>query len=204
MQKFKKILKIIAFLLVLVIIGGWMYFNSLKPNYSGTMNMSNIENETSVYFDDYGVPHIYAENQHDAMTVLGYVHAQDRLWQMELMRRIAPGRLSEIFGEDMLKNDKFFASLGIEESSIKSIEKLDRNGDIYTLAVAYLNGVNQFIENGPTPIEFTLIGVEKEPYELKDIYNILGYMSFSFAMAHILKYCKCLLAHRALFQYLLK
>ena len=183
MRTLKKILLIIAILIVLILVGGWMYFNSLKPDYSGNITLSGIENETSVYFDDYGIPHIYAQNQYDATTALGYVHAQDRLWQMELMRRIAPGRLSEIFGKDMLKNDRFFVSLGIEEASKKSIEKLDKNGEVYKLAMAYLNGVNQFIENGSTPIEFTLIGIEKEPYQLNDIYNILGYMSFSFAMA---------------------
>ena len=183
MRIFKKILLIIGVIIALILIGGWMYFNSLKPDYSGEITLSNIENETSVYFDDYGIPHIYAQNQYDATTALGYVHAQDRLWQMELMRRIAPGRLSEIFGKDMLKNDQFFVSLGIEEASKKSMEKLDKNGEVYKLAIAYLNGVNQFIENGPTPIEFTLIGIEKEPYQLNDIYNILGYMSFSFAMA---------------------
>ena len=156
MRIFKKVLKIIGVLLVLLIIGGWMYFNSLKPNYSGELSLSNLENETTVYFDDFGIPHIYAQNQEDAITVLGYVHAQDRLWQMELMRRIAPGRLSEIFGEKMLKNDKFFASLGINESSEESIEKLDKNGEIYKLATAYLKGVNQFIEEGPSPIEFTI------------------------------------------------
>lgn len=183
MRIFKKILLIIGVVIVLALIGGWMYVNSLKPDYSGNITLPGIENETSVYFDDYGIPHIYAQNQYDATTALGYVHAQDRLWQMELMRRIAPGRLSEIFGKDMLKNDRFFVSLGIEEASKKSMEKLDKNGEVYKLAIAYLNGVNQFIENGPTPIEFTLIGIEKEPYQLNDIYNILGYMSFSFAMA---------------------
>ena len=183
MRILKKILLIIGVLIVLILIGGWMYFNSLKPDYSGEINLSGIENETSVYFDDYGIPHIYAQNQYDATTALGYVHAQDRLWQMELMRRIAPGRLSEIFGKDMLKNDRFFVSLGIEEASKKSMEKLDKNGEVFKLATAYLKGINQFIENGPTPIEFTLIGIEKEPYQLNDIYNILGYMSFSFAMA---------------------
>ncbi|MFO7674515.1 MAG: penicillin acylase family protein [Lutibacter sp.] len=183
MRIFKKTLLIIGVLIVLILIGSWMYFNSLKPEYSGEITLSNIENETSVYFDDYGIPHIYAQNQYDATIALGYVHAQDRLWQMELMRRIASGRLSEIFGKDMLKNDRFFVSLGIEEASRKSMEKLDKNGEVYKLATAYLNGVNQFIENGPTPIEFTLIGIEKEPYQLNDIYNILGYMSFSFAMA---------------------
>ena len=184
MHIYKKVFKIFALLILLTIIGGSIYYNSLKPDYSGALKLSNIEHETSVYFDDFGIPHIYAQNQSDAMTVLGYVHAQDRLWQMELMRRIAPGRLSEIFGEKMLENDKFFASLGIDNSAKKSIEKLDKYGDIYKLATAYLNGVNQFIEEGPTPIEFTLIGIEKEVFELNDIYNILGYMSFSFAMAH--------------------
>ncbi len=179
----KKVLFIIGILIGLILIGSWMYFNSLKPDYSGNIKLSNIENKTSVYFDDYGIPHIYAQNQYDATTALGYVHAQDRLWQMELMRRIAPGRLSEIFGKDMLKNDQFFVKLGIEEASRKSMRKLEKNGEVYKLATAYLNGVNQFIENGPTPIEFTLIGIEKEPYQLNDIYNILGYMAFSFAMA---------------------
>ena len=183
MRIFKKIIIFLAAILILILIGGAIYYNSLKPNYSGKISLSGISNETSVYFDDYGVPHIYAENELDAITALGYVHAQDRLWQMELMRRIAPGRLSEIFGEKMLKNDQFFVSLGIEETSKKSIEKLDKNGEVYKLAIAYLNGINQFIDNGPTPIEFTLIGIEKEQYQLKDIYNVLGYMSFSFAMA---------------------
>ena len=146
MRIFKKIIFIIVILVALGVIGGWIYFNSLKPSYSGTVNLTDIDNKTSVYFDDFGIPHIYAENQKDAMVALGYVHAQDRLWQMELIRRIAPGRLSEIFGKDMLKNDMFFVSLGIEEASEKSIEKLDKDGEIYKLATAYLSGVNQFID----------------------------------------------------------
>ena len=117
MRIFKKILLTIIILITLVIAGGWMYFNSLKPSYSGTIELSTIDKETEVYFDDFGIPHIYAENQRNAMIALGYVHAQDRLWQMELMRRIAPGRLSEIFGGDMLKTDQFFKSLGIEEAT---------------------------------------------------------------------------------------
>lgn len=183
MRLFKKIFISIIVVLLLFIAGIWINFNSLKPDYSGEIKLENIENETTVFFDDYGIPHIYAENQQDALTTLGYVHAQDRLWQMELMRRIAPGRLSEIFGEAMLKNDEFFVKLGIEEASLNSIKELDKNGEVYQLATAYLKGVNQFIANGPTPIEFTLIGIEKEQYQLKDMYNILGYMAFSFAMA---------------------
>jgi len=183
MRILKKIILIIFVLIALILASGWMYTIYLKPSYSGEIKLSNIENETQVYFDEFGIPHIYAENELDAITTLGYVHAQERLWQMELMKRIAPGRLSEIFGKDMLKNDQFFVNLGIEETSKKAIEKLDKNGQAYKQAMAYLNGINQFIEKGPTPIEFTIIGIEKEKLELIDTYNILGYMSFSFAMA---------------------
>ena len=183
MQILKKILVFVLLSAIALFIGIWIYFNSLKPSYQGTIQLKNIDTETSVFFDDFGIPHIYATSQKDAFTALGYVHAQDRLFQMELLKRIAPGRLSEIFGKSMLKNDMFFATLGIEEISKKSIEKIDKNSKAYTLSMAYLNGVNQFINNGPTPIEYTLIGIKKEEFTLIDIYNIFGYMSFSFAMA---------------------
>lgn len=184
MRVLKKITLIFIVFITIAIIGGWVYYNNIKPSYEGLLKLTDLKKETQVYFDDYGIPHIYAENEIDAMLSLGYVHAQDRLWQMELMRRIAPGRLSEILGKDMLKTDKFFVSLGIDEASEKSVKKLNRSSEVFQLATSYLKGVNQYIENGPTPIEFSLIGIDKESYQLKDVYNILGYMSFSFAMAH--------------------
>ncbi|VXB40743.1 Acyl-homoserine lactone acylase QuiP [Flavobacterium sp. 9R] len=183
MRVVKKIaLFIFLFLIVLVLaIVGYAFYT--KPKYNGELALKNIEKTTTVFFDDFGVPHIYANSQKDAMVALGYVHAQDRLWQMELMRRIAPGRLSEIFGSVALQNDMFFAGLGIEEASEIAISKLDKNGKDYQLAMAYLDGINQYLEEGKTPIEFYLVGVKKEKFTLKDVYNIFGYMSFSFAMA---------------------
>ncbi|SDX77609.1 penicillin amidase [Lutibacter oricola] len=183
MRVLKKIILAFLAIVVIMLIGGWIYYTSMQPNYSGNIKLHKLQKETTTYFDDYGIPHIYAENKLDAYTMLGYVHAQDRLWQMELMRRIAPGKLSEIFGKDMLENDKFFTTLGIDEVSEKAINNLDKNSETYKIAEAYANGVNQFIDNGATPIEFTLIGIEKQAYTIKDMYNILGYMSFSFAMA---------------------
>ena len=183
MKKLKKI--ILALLVVLVILAiaivGYCFY--LKPNYEGEQNLKNIKQETTVYFDDFGVPHIYANSQQDAMTALGYVHAQDRLWQMELLRRISPGRLSEIFGTKALKSDLFFAGLGINENSEKEIANLDKNGPTYQLAMAYLDGINQYLEEGKTPIEFQILGIKKVKFTLKDIYNVSGYMAFSFAMA---------------------
>ncbi|MFV8327672.1 penicillin acylase family protein [Flavobacterium sp. ZS1P14] len=183
MKKLKKVLLVLFSLVVLIAIALIVYGFYLRPKYEGKVKLNNIQKETTVYFDEFGVPHIYANSSKDAMEALGYVHAQDRLWQMELMRRIAPGRLSEIFGSVALKNDKFFAGLGIEEASAKAIAALDKNGASYQLTMSYLDGINQYIDEGKTPIEFTLVGVKKEKFTIKDVYNIFGYMSFSFAMA---------------------
>lgn len=183
MKRLKKIGLLLLSLFILIIISIFAYTKYKKPVYDGEVALQNISKNTTVYFDDFGVPHIYADSQKDAMTVLGYVHAQDRLWQMELMRRIAPGRLSELFGSKALQNDTFFVGVGIDESSEKAIAQLDKNSEAYKLAIAYLDGVNQFIESGKTPLEFELVGVKKEKYTLKDVYNIFGFMSFSFAMA---------------------
>ncbi|WP_433813893.1 penicillin acylase family protein [Flavobacterium johnsoniae] len=183
MRRFKKFLLVLLVLIVVLAIALFAYIFHLKPKYDGELQLKNLEKETTVYFDEYGVPHIYADSEKDAMTALGYVHAQERLWQMELLRRIAPGKLSEIFGSVALKNDKFFAGIGIEEGSAKAIAKLDKNSESYKLTQAYLDGINQYLEEGTTPIEFTLVGVKKEKFTIKDVYNIFGYMSFSFAMA---------------------
>jgi penicillin amidase len=184
MKKLKKVFLVLISLIVIFVVSLVCYGFYLKPKYKGEIHLKNIKKETTVYFDEFGVPHIYADSQKDAMEALGYVHAQDRLWQMEVMRRIAPGRLSEIFGSVTLKNDMFFAGLGIEEASEKAIANLDKNSPSYQLTMAYLDGINQYLEEGQTPIEFRLIGVKKEKFTIKDVYNVFGYMSFSFAMAH--------------------
>ncbi|NVN18349.1 penicillin acylase family protein [Muricauda sp. HICW] len=184
MKKYKKILLAIAGFLLLVIIGIAIFLNSLKPDYSGEKKLPGISNEVITYFDSYGIPHIYAENEADALRALGYVHAQDRLWQMELLRRVAKGRLSEVFGKDMIGTDKFFLSLGIADHTKETVAGLDTDSETIVLAQAYLDGINEFIKQGPTPIEFYLTGIDKEPFTIEDVYNAVGYMAFSFAMAH--------------------
>jgi penicillin amidase len=184
MKFVKKLLKVVVVLLLLIFVGAWLYSKTYYPNYNGEIEIKNLSEEVTVYFDDIGVPHINAKNQKDAYTALGYVHAQDRLWQMEVVRRIAAGRLSEMFGEKLLRTDKLFSGLGIEEASVKTIENLDKNSPKYKLTMAYLDGVNQFINEGKTPIEYSLVGVEKENFTIKDVYNVFGYMAFSFAIAH--------------------
>ncbi|MBS9774621.1 MAG: penicillin acylase family protein [Tenacibaculum sp.] len=184
MRFIKKFFKFIFLLFILFLIGGWFFVKTMFPKYEGELELNNIDKKVVVYYDDNGVPHITAKNKKDAYTAFGYVHAQDRLWQMELMRRISAGRLSEIFGKDLVRVDKFMSGLGIEEEAFKIIANIDKNSESYKLTQAYLNGINQFIENGATPIEFHLLGVEKEKYTINDIYNVFGYMAFSFASAH--------------------
>lgn len=183
MKNIKKTLLVLFSILLLIALGIYFYLLSTKPQYEGEIAVKNISTATNVYFDEYGIPHIYANTEKDAMTVLGYVQAQDRLWQMELLRRIAPGRLAELFGNKVAKTDMFFAGLGIDENSEKAAASIDKNSETYQLSMAYLDGINQYMENGKTPIEFTLLGIEKKPFTLKDVYNIFGFMSFSFAMA---------------------
>ena len=184
MRFLRGLFKLVSLFVLLIIICGWIYSTVSQPQYSGELKLNHLSNEVTVYFDDIGVPHINAQNQKDAYIALGYVHAQDRLWQMELMRRIASGRLSEILGKDLVSLDQFFTGLGIEEAAHKTIASLDKNAESYLLMQAYLEGINQFIEEGKTPLEFSILGVKKEMYTVQDIYNVFGYMSFSFAVAH--------------------
>lgn len=184
MRLFKKIGLILLGLVICIAIAGFIFVQTLKPDYDGTKTLALLEKEVEVYYDTYGIPHIYGETEQDAFRVLGYVHAQDRLWQMELLRRIGSGGLSEVFGADLVSTDKFFLALGIDDASIQAVSELDRNKEAVQIAQAYLDGVNAFILEGPTPIEFYLTGIHKTEFTLKDMYNTMGYMAFSFAMAH--------------------
>jgi len=181
---FKRLLWIVLGVIAILALSSGVYVYTHTPEYTGIKAMDHLNDKVDVYFDTYGIPHIYANTEEDALRALGYVHAQDRLWQMELLRRIGKGGLSEIFGEDMLKTDKFFLSLGIDDASQQTVDKISKSSPMVKLSQAYLDGINKYMEEGPTPIEFHLTGLEKTPFTLKDIYNTVGYMAFSFAMAH--------------------
>ena len=125
----KKILLAILLILAAVSLFTYIYVQSLKPTYSGEVTLNGLNGEVEVYYDDYGIPHIYAQSEADAYMALGYVHAQDRLWQMEVIRRIAPGRLSELFGKPLLETDKFFRTIGINDYSLKQAENFKNTPD---------------------------------------------------------------------------
>ena len=183
MKIIKRILIYIAALLVLVIIGVYVFLLTTKPTYSGELKLDGLKEEVEVLYDDYGVPHIYAQNEEDAYFALGYVHAQDRLFQMEMLKRAASGRLSEILGPDLLKVDKLFRTLGIHQFAKEHAQKFltSDTAAFQKDALAYQKGINQFIKTGKTPLEFTIIGIQKEEFKPEDIYLAVGFMSFGFA-----------------------
>src|SRR5438552_1852096 len=98
---------IVPLFFVLLLIFNGMSKKSFYP-VSGETSVTGISSKVKIYFDDYGVPHIFAENEGDMYFAMGYMHAQDRLWQMDLTRRVAQGKLAEILGGNVLEFDKLF------------------------------------------------------------------------------------------------
>lgn len=185
MKLVKKTLLII-FAIALVISGTiFSYLFYILPNYNGEKNIRGIKSDVKIYYDEFAVPHIFAQSNEDAFVALGYAHAQDRLFQMELLRRVGGGRLSEIFGKDLVKVDQLFRALGIAQVAKQSAHDYfnSQTEPYQKLTLAYLNGINNYIQNGKTPIEFTLLGIKKEKFTIEDVYLISGYMAFSFAEA---------------------
>lgn len=180
MKILKRIFLGLIALLIIVAIGGYVYLQTTKPVYSGELNLAGLQEPVTVHYDEYGIPHIYAQNETDAYFALGYVHAQDRLFQMEMIRRAASGRLSEVLGKDLLKVDKLFRGLGINQFAEAHAQKFlqaDTSG-FQRAALAYQKGINEFVRTGQTPLEFSIIGIPKTEFEPKDIYLAVGFMSF--------------------------
>lgn len=181
----KKLLYALIILFFVIIAGYQIVKYQFGPTYSGEIEMTGLSAETSIYYDDYGVPHIYGQNAKDTYMALGYVHAQDRLFQMEMTRRVGTGTLAELLGEDLVDVDKFFRTLGLPKHAEWSTEEWNKagNSEWKTATEAYIKGVNHFIQNGKLPIEYTLLGSKPREFTVNDIHAITGYMSFTFAMA---------------------
>jgi len=121
-----------------------------------------------VYRDAWGVPHIYASSLEDLYFAQGYVHAQDRLWQMEFQRRVGHGRLSEVLGEATLDTDRFLRTIGTGRAAQRDVEALSPDSRKYL--EAYARGVTAYIDQhrGQLPLEFVILGFEPAPWQLAD------------------------------------
>lgn len=182
MKILKKILSWVAVILLLVAVAAFFIVRNISrkalPDYNQNIELKGLIGEVVVYRDIHAVPHIYAENEHDLYMAVGYVMAQDRLWQMDFLRRVGQGRLSEIFGKDMIDADHFLRALRIQEKSQMVLASTEEN--ILNALDAFSNGVNQFIENNQKklPPEFTILGYKPEPWEPIHSANLIGYMAW--------------------------
>ena len=107
----------LGLLLVLLFSYAVFFVQSHKPDYDFHIQSDAVSAPVEVVFDDMAVPHIYAETESDAMFALGYVHAWERLWQMDLLRRAGGGELSALLGEEMISNDRYLRTLGMREAA---------------------------------------------------------------------------------------
>ncbi len=185
MKKFTIISLSILLGIALLFVAGWMYLKSTAPIYKGELKLSGLQQEVNITYDEYGVPYIEAQNAHDAYFAMGYAHAQERLFQMEMIRRLSSGRLAEILGPDLLSVDKSMLALGIRAMGERSAKKYFSAIDMpfKETSIAYLDGINAFIDKDNLPIEFKLMGFKPEHFVPADIYTTIGYMSLTFSLA---------------------
>lgn len=179
----KRFLKIFLVVVAVIITVGVCYFHSKQPVRNGEFSLENLIEPVLVRYDERGVPHIQAQHETDMYRALGYVHAQDRLFQMEMVRRLARGELAEILGPKLLATDRLFRTLGIRAHADDYVAKLDPHSPAIIALKAYLDGVNQYQNSHPAPLEFDILGISKRPFTPQDTLSVAGYMAYSFAAA---------------------
>jgi penicillin amidase len=152
-----------------------------------TAPVPGIRGEISVEYDDRGVPHIFATSVTDAYRALGYVVARDRLFQLELSTRAGGGTLTELVGARALEVDQDTRASGMPASAKDRLNKLDRTSAAYSLAAAYVDGVNAFIGSlSPRdyPVEYKLLGRAPRPMQVIDVFHLLNRMGATLASSN--------------------
>lgn len=147
----------------------YYYLQLLAPfsgelwKFSEATRIKNPYGRAEVCYDEYGVPHIVAENEKALTFTIGYLHAKDRLFQMDLHRRLMRGQLSEVFGEDLFESDEFHIKMDFENAAKASWELL-KNTKLKDVLQAYSDGINYYIENNELPMEFKLLNYKLEKW----------------------------------------
>ncbi len=155
--------------LPLLVLLAWTreYIGSSLPQAQGVVTVNGVDAPVDIHRDAAGVISIVAKTDRDAFFALGYAHAQDRIWQLELQRRIAYGRLSEVFGKESIDQDVWFRTLGLGISAREAWKAL--SPDARASLQSYADGINAWLSSSPTlPIEFAVVGVEPRPWTVYD------------------------------------
>jgi len=161
--------------------GAFVWLRGSLPQIDGERTLVGLVAPVEVVRDAHGIPHITATNEEDALFALGFVHAQDRMWQMEMNRRIGAGRLAEVLGAAALDTDRLLRVLGLHHRAKASLGHF--RPDAKRRIAAYVRGVNAWMETrtGPLPPEFLGLGFEPEPWSAADSLLLPKIMSLDLA-----------------------
>ncbi len=162
--------------------GGYLWLRGSLPQVDGEIVVTGLEAPVTIVRDRWAIPHIEASRPLDASFALGFVHAQDRLWQMEFQRRLGAGRLAEILGAAALPSDRFMRTLGFYRLAEASLAHLEP--DTVAWLQAYADGVNAFLQSrtGPLPPEFLIFRhLDLEPWRPADSLVWLRLMALDLA-----------------------
>jgi penicillin G amidase len=156
-------LALVALAVVLAVVAVWLVRRPW-PQTDGELAVAGLSAPVEVIRDEWGVPHLYAANEHDLFLAQGYVHAQDRLWQMELNRHVSGGSLAELFGRPVLDADKAMRTYGLRRASERDLALM--TPATRAILEAYAQGVNAYVaaNRGRLPVEFGILGVKPKPW----------------------------------------
>jgi len=165
-----------------VVIGVRLLKKSL-PQTTGAVELQGLHQSVRIIRDHHGIPHIFAENNDDLYFAMGYVVAQDRLWQMDISRRTAMGGLSEIYGRSALPSDRFIHTIGLPSIARDLTESL--SPESRTILTSYADGVNAFITThfNQLPIEFAILNYEPQAWEIEHSLAYQRLMAWGLEMA---------------------
>ena len=170
-----------AILIVPVSFGLYQVYRSLAatlPESQGSRLLAGVHSEVRIARDESGVPSITVDNDRDAFFAMGYVHAQDRLWQMERQRRMTQGKLAEVFGKSAVPIDIYMRTLGLYRNAELSVAALTEPGRQSLLA--YAAGVNAWLSEGhPLPVEFRSLGIKPEQWRAADSLAVVKLFALS-------------------------
>ena len=141
----------------------------------------NLDGPISIHTDSQGLAHIKADTKNDAFFGLGFAQAKERLWQIDIMRRVTQGRLSELLGEKALKSDKLMRSLGYRVQ-LENWEETMASNENFDMIGRMVNGINAFAENHVLPIEYFITGTSFEPWTKRDTLAITLLVSHGLTM----------------------
>lgn len=176
---------LLVLLVLVLVVGGfllyiyWGLIQRPTPKANDRTQLAGLSARVEILLDKHGIPHIYAESEGDLLHAQGYLHARDRLWQMEQNRRIARGTMAEIFGESALEVDRFSRIIGFRRAAINEAAHLDAA----TLAAveAYVAGINAYIEGnaGKWTAEFNLLRFLPERWQVEDVVALFKLFGWS-------------------------